>query len=272
MDSVQSFILGLIQGITEFLPISSTAHLVLVPWLFSWHDPGLPFNVVIHLGSLIAILIYFRHDWKRIISEFTKCTLRGSYRESNDGRLGLFLVIGTIPGIISGFIFESFASETLRNPISIASTLALFGLFLYFADKKTSNEKEIKDMNLKDCLFFGIAQAFAIIPGVSRSGVTITGGLLRNFKREEAAKFSFLLATPVIVGATVLESRHFTAKIFTDLPFIIGVVSSAVTSYLVIRFLLAFLRRQSFTIFVVYRLILALLIVIIALMNKNGLQ
>lgn len=269
MDSVQSFILGIIQGITEFLPISSTAHLILVPWLFSWYDAGLPFNVAMHLGSLIAILIYFRHDWKRIVSEFIKCTLKGSYKESSDGRLGLFLVIGAVPGVISGFVFESFASGILRNPVSIAVALALFGLFLYFADRKTTNEKEIKDMNLKDCLFFGIAQAFAIIPGVSRSGVTVTGGLLRNFKREEAARFSFLLATPLIIGATVLESRHFTAETLTSFSFIVGIASSAVTSYFVIRFLLAFLRRQNFTIFVVYRLLLALLIIVIALINNN---
>lgn len=272
MDSVQSFILGVVQGITEFLPISSTAHLVLVPWLFSWHDAGLPYNIALHLGSLIAILIYFYNDWKRIISEFIKCTFNGSYKGSNDGRLGLFLVIGTIPGVISGFLFQSYASGILRNPLSIAAALALFGLFLYFADRRTSNEKKIEDMDLKDCLFFGIAQAFAIIPGVSRSGVTITGGLLRNFNREEAARFSFLLSAPLIAGATVLESRQITDDIFTKPQFIIGVVSSAVTAYFVIRFLLAFLRRQNFKIFVVYRLILALLIVVITLINNNTLQ
>ena len=272
MDSVQSFILGVVQGITEFLPISSTAHLVLVPWFFSWHDAGLPFNIALHLGSLIAILIYFYQDWKRIITEFIKCTFRGSFKENNDGRLGLFLVIGTIPGIISGFLFESYASGILRNPLSIAAALAIFGLFLYFADRNSSNTKEIKDMDLKDCLYFGVAQAFAIIPGVSRSGVTITGGLLRNFKREDSARFSFLLSAPLITGATVLESRYISNEIFTRPQFIIGVVSSAVTAYFVIRFLLAFLRRQDFKIFVVYRLILALLIVVITLMNKNIVQ
>ena len=272
MDSFQSFILGVIQGITEFLPISSTAHLVLVPWLFSWSDYGLPFNIALHLGSLLAILIYFRHEWKRIISEFIKCTLKGSYKDSNEGRLGLFLVIGTIPGVISGFLFESYASGILRNPLSIAAALVLFGLFLYFADRNTKNEKEIKDMDIKDCLFFGVAQAFAIIPGVSRSGVTVTGGLLRNFKREEAAKFSFLLGAPIIAGATIYESRHFTADIFMSPGFSIGVISSGVTAYFVIRFLLAFLRKQDFKIFVFYRIILALLIVAITLINRNALQ
>ena len=272
MDSFQSFILGIIQGITEFLPISSTAHLVLVPWLFSWNDEGLPFNIALHLGSLIAILIYFRQDWKRIISEFIKCTLKGSYKDSTDGRLGFFLVIGTIPGVISGILLESYAAGILRNPLSIATALALFGLFLYIADRKTSNEKEIKDMDLKDCLFFGIAQAFAIIPGVSRSGVAATGGLLRNFKREEAARFSFLLGAPIIAGATVFEARHFTTEIFKTPAFAVGVASSAVTAYFVIRFLLAFLRKQDYRIFVVYRLFLAVVIVVITLINNNSLQ
>lgn len=268
MDSFQSFILGVVQGIAEFVPVSSTAHLILLPWIFSWQDPGLPFNVALHLGSLIAILVYFRDDWKNLASEFVKCSLKGSYKESTDGKTGLFIIVGTIPGVLSGFIFEPYASGVLRNPLYVALALALFGALLYFSDRKTSNQREIKDMNLTDCLFFGISQALAIIPGSSRSGVTITGGLIRNFKREEAAKFSFLLSAPLIAGATVLESRHLSAQMLTDVSFFVGVISSTITSYLVIRFLLGFLKKQNFKIFVLYRMALALFIIIVTSINK----
>lgn len=265
MDLIQSIILGIIQGITEFLPISSTAHLVLVPWLLSWQDKGLPFNVALHIGSLFAIFAYFYQDWKRIIPEFLKSVSRGSFKGNRDGILGLYIVIGTIPGVISGFVFESYAAGILRNPLSIAAALALFAVFLFIADRRTKSSKEIKDMDLTDCLYFGIAQAFAVIPGVSRSGVAVTGGLLRNFKRDEAARFSFLLAAPLITGAGVLESRHIPLETLTTVPFLLGILSSAVTAFFVIKFLLRFLQKQSYTAFVVYRIALAGLIVILSL-------
>ena len=268
MDTLQSFILGIVQGITEFLPISSTGHLALLPWLFSWNDEGLPFNIALHLGSLFAILVYFNKDWNRIISEFLRCLARGSFSESIDGRIGLYLVIGTIPGVIAGFTFESYASGILRNPLSIAAFLALFGIFLYIGDRTTDGTKEIKDMDIRDCLYFGIAQAFAIIPGVSRSGVAATGGLLRNYKREEAAKFSFMLGAPLITGAAVLESRHISLDTMTSGPFVVGVLSSAVTAFFVIKFLLSFLRKQSYRIFVYYRIALAAVIVLITISKQ----
>ncbi len=264
MDLIQSIILGIIQGITEFLPISSTAHLVLVPWLFSWQDKGLPFNVALHIGSLFAIFAYFYQDWKRIIPEFFKSALKGSFKGNQDGTLGLYIVIGTIPGVISGFAFESYSAGILRNPLSIAAALALFSIFLYIADRRTKNKKSISDMDMTDCLFFGIAQAFAVIPGVSRSGAAVTGGLLRNFKRDEAARFSFLLAAPLITGAGVLESRHIPLDTLTTAPFLLGILSSAVTAFFVIKFLLRFLQKQSYKAFVIYRIALAAVIVILS--------
>lgn len=265
MDLIQSIILGFIQGITEFLPISSTAHLVIIPWLFSWNDKGLPFNVALHIGSLFAILVYFYHDWKRIIPQFLKSVSRGSFKGNHDGMLGLYIVIGTIPGIISGYVFESYSAGILRNPLSIAAALALFAIFLYIADRRTKNRKEIKDMDLTDCLFFGIAQAFAVIPGISRSGAAITGGLFRNFKRDEAARFSFLLAAPLITGAGVLESRHIPIDTMVTAPFLLGILSSAVTAFFVIKFLLRFLQKQSYKAFVIYRIALAAVIVILSI-------
>ena len=267
MDLIQSIILGIVQGITEFLPISSTAHLAIIPWLLSWNDKGLPFNVALHIGSLFAIIVYFYNDWKRIIPQFLKSLLSGSFKGNQDGMLGLFIVIGTIPGVISGYVFEPYAAGILRNPLSIAAALALFAIFLFVADRRTKNQKEIKDMDLTDCLYFGIAQAFAVIPGVSRSGVAVTGGLLRNFKRDEAAKFSFLLAAPLITGAGVLESRHIPIDTLLTAPFLVGILSSAVTAFFVIKFLLRFLQKQSYKVFVIYRIALAALIVVLSLKN-----
>lgn len=267
MDTIQSVILGIIQSITEFLPISSTAHLVIIPWLFSWQDDGLPFNVALHIGSLIAIIAYFRDEWILVIKDFCKGLLKTSFKDNPQGKVGLFLLIGTIPAVISGLTFESYASGILRKPIFIAISLSLFGIFLFMADKHSKNTKKMHDIDFIDCLYFGIAQAFAIIPGVSRSGVTITGGLLRNFKRDEAAKFSFLLAAPLIFCAAVLQSRHLEMSTVLSTPFITGIVSSAITAFIVIKLLLSFLRKQSYTVFVIYRLLLAAFIALIYLIK-----
>lgn len=264
MDFIQSLILGIIQGITEFLPISSTAHLVITPWLFLWKDGGLPFNIALHAGSLLAIISYFRNEWLKIIKNFFKCVIQGSFENNHDAKLGIFLIVGTIPAIISGILFEKYASGILRNPEYIAFSLALFAIFLFISDRKSSNQKEIIDLNYIDCLFFGIAQAFAIIPGVSRSGVTITGGLLRNFKRDEAAKFSFLLGAPLIFAATIFESRHLELSSVLSPPFLGGVIASAITAFIVIKYLLRFLKTQNYTIFVVYRLVLAAVIILVS--------
>ena len=263
MDFVHSVILGIIQGITEFLPISSTAHLVITPWLFSWQDQGLPFNIALHAGSLIAIISYFKNEWIKIGNNFFKCLSQGSFADNKDGKLGIFLIVGTIPGIISGIVFEKYASGILRDPIYIAASLAVFAIFLFISDRRSKNQKGIYDLNFVDCLYFGTAQAFAIIPGVSRSGVTITGGLLRNFKRDEAAKFSFLLGAPLIFAATIYESRHLDFSSILSPSFFGGVAASAITAFIVIKYLLKFLRTQNYTIFVIYRLILAVFIILI---------
>ena len=193
MEIAQSIILGLIQGITEFLPVSSTAHLFLIPWLFSWQDQGLPFTVALHVGSLFAILYCFREELVLIMRDFF-CGLRSfSFEGRQDGKTGVYLIIATLPAVVTGFLFESYASGVLRDPLAVAAFLLGFGALLYISDRKTAASKTLRDMNLADALFFGVAQAFAILPGASRAGVTITGGLFRNYRREEAARFSFLL-------------------------------------------------------------------------------
>ncbi|MCH7519294.1 MAG: undecaprenyl-diphosphate phosphatase [Candidatus Dadabacteria bacterium] len=260
MDLLQSIILGAIQGITEFFPISSTAHLVLLPWFFSWTDQGLPFNVALHMGSLIAIIYYFWRDWILIIKEFLQSVLKGSFEGRPNGKTGLYLVIATVPGALAGLLFEEYAAGLLRHPLSIAFSLSFFGVVLYFSDRVSKKNKTVGEMNIVDCIIIGLSQALAIIPGVSRAGITITGAMFRNLNREEAAKFSFLLGAPLIAGAGVFEARHLEYSAVMSVPFIAGVLASAVFAFLAIKYLLRFLRKSSYTVFVIYRLGLAVLI------------
>ncbi len=260
MDLLQSIILGAIQGITEFFPVSSTAHLVLLPWFFSWTDQGLPFNVALHMGSLIAIIYYFWRDWILIIKEFLQSVLKGSFEGRPNGKTGLYLVIATVPGALAGLLFEEYAAGLLRHPLSIAFSLSFFGVILYFSDRVSKKNKTVGEMNIVDCIIIGFSQALAIIPGVSRAGITITGAMFRNLNREEAAKFSFLLGAPLIAGAGVFEARHLEYSAVMSGPFIAGVLASAVFAFLAIKYLLRFVRKSSYTVFVIYRLGLAVLI------------
>jgi len=265
LDLLQSIILGAIQGITEFFPVSSTAHLVLLPWFFSWTDQGLPFNVALHMGSLIAIIYYFWRDWILIIKEFLQSVLKGSFEGRPNGKTGLYLVIATVPGALAGLLFEEYAAGLLRHPLSIAFSLSFFGVVLYFSDRVSKKNKTVGEMNIVDCIIIGLSQALAIIPGVSRAGITITGAMFRNLNREEAAKFSFLLGAPLIAGAGVFEARHLEYSAVMSVPFIAGVLASAVFAFLAIKYLLRFLRKSSYTVFVIYRLGLAVLIVFLYL-------
>ncbi|MCZ6639036.1 MAG: undecaprenyl-diphosphate phosphatase [Thermodesulfobacteriota bacterium] len=265
MDLLQSIILGAIQGITEFFPVSSTAHLVLLPWFFSWTDQGLPFNVALHMGSLIAIIYYFWRDWILIIKEFLQSVLKGSFEGRPNGKTGLYLVIATVPGALAGLLFEEYAAGLLRHPLSIAFSLSFFGVILYFSDRVSKKNKTVGEMNIVDCIIIGLSQALAIIPGVSRAGITITGAMFRNLNREEAAKFSFLLGAPLIAGAGVFEARHLEYSAVMSVPFIAGVLASAVFAFLAIKYLLRFVRKSSYTVFVIYRLGLAVLIVFLYL-------
>ncbi len=258
---MESIVLGLIQGITEFFPVSSTAHLFLVPWLFSWQDQGLTFTVALHVGSLFAILYCFRGDLALIIRDFF-CGLRSfSFEGRQHGKTGVYIVVATLPAVAAGFLFESYASGVFRDPVLVAAFLFGFGVLLYISDRKTTGSRTLSDMNLADALFFGVAQAFAILPGASRAGVTITGGLFRNYKREDAARFSFLLAIPVIIAAGVFEIRHLRHEDVLRWSFVLGVAVSFVSALFAIRFLLGYVRTRSFTVFVVYRMILCVVII-----------
>lgn len=262
MEILQSITLGIVQGLGEFLPISSTAHLILVPFFTGWKDPGLAFDVAMHAGTLLAVVIYFWRDWLEIL----QITLwRKKYKsEKYNSNILWLLVIGTIPGAVIGFFLEDAVDGIFRNPYLIAFTLAFFGLVLYLIDKYASQKRELNKINLKDVLIIGLAQAVAIVPGVSRSGATISAGLALGLSRVSAARFSFLLSTPIILGATlsqipdlIVGARH------GAFVLVAGIIFSALSGYIAIKYLIKFVENYSYKIFFWYRLVLAVLIIIV---------
>ncbi|KYH31803.1 undecaprenyl-diphosphatase UppP [Neomoorella mulderi] len=254
MNVVQAVILGLVQGLGEFLPISSSAHLVLLPWFFRWPDQGLTFDVALHLGTLIAVVAYF---WRDLI-ELVICGL--FQPRSQDGRLFWYLVVASIPGAIFGYLLEDQVGTVFRSPLLIALTLTLMGIGLWWADRVGRKTRQMEDITLADSIIVGISQALAIIPGVSRSGITMSAGLLTGMKRETAARFSFLMSVPIIAGAALLQLKDLTLAAI-NLPFILGVLTAAVVGFLAIKFLLQYLRYGSYLLFTWYRILLALLVV-----------
>lgn len=261
MDILQSITLGIVQGLGEFLPISSTAHLILVPYFTGWKDPGLAFDVAMHAGTLLAVIIYFWRDWIDIL----KIALLGKKYQSERYNKNIlwFLVLGTIPGAIIGFMFEDYVDGLLRSPYIIAFTLAFFGLILFLLDKYTSQKRNLSEIKLKDALLIGLAQALAIVPGVSRSGATISAGLALGLSRVSAARFSFLLSTPIILGATLSQLPDL-LKERVDVAIVWGVIFSAVSGYLAIKYLIKFVENYSYKVFFWYRLILAIIIILVA--------
>ena len=259
MTSVQAFILALIQGLTEFLPISSSAHAILTPIIFGWQDQGLTFDIVTNAGTLTAVLIYFRQDLLHLATD------RGAWRRPSQGTapLGFGLFLGTLPVVIVGGLFYSWFSTDARNALLIACTSIAFGLLLAWADHNPKSTKTLEHLRKRDALWIGLAQAFALLPGTSRSGVTITAALFLGYSREHAARFSFLLSIPVSVAALL----HDLKDLLTDspghigwMPMLVGFVTAAVSAYVVIDWLLAWLQKQSMTVFVVYRIVLGLVI------------
>jgi undecaprenyl-diphosphatase len=252
--------MGLVQGLGEFLPISSSAHLVLVPWLFNWEDPGLTFDIALHFGTLIAVAIYFWKDWLRLFSKgFTDA-------KSTDGRLFWYLVFATIPGALIGFALEKKAETVFRSPVLIAVMLILLGAILYWADRKSAKKTEINNITLRTSLLIGISQALAVIPGVSRSGITMTTALLLGLTREAATRFSFLLSAPIIFGAAVVKLPSvISSPAGITSGFIIGMVVSCLTGLAAIGFLLRFVQTKTFLPFAWYRFILGALVIIVAL-------
>lgn len=246
--------LGIVQGLGEFLPISSSAHLILTPWFFGWPDPGLTFDVALHVGTLVAVVVYFWRDWFKLVGG-------AIHPRSGDGRLFWLLMVGAVPGAVAGLLLNDLAEAALRNPLLIAGTLTAMGLLLLAADYWGARNRETRDIGWADALVIGSAQALAIIPGVSRSGITIAAARIRGIEREAAARFSFLLGTPIIAGAALFKLRHIfiTPSAITG-PFVTGIVVAGVVGALTIGMLLRYVQRAGLGIFVLYRVLLALVV------------
>lgn len=252
----QALVLGLVQGVGEFLPISSSAHLVLARWFFRWPDPGLTFDVALHLGTLVAVVAYF---WRELLVIISKGL---SQPRSEDGRLLYYIVLASIPGALFGVMLEEQAETVFRTPMLIALTLSLMGIGLWAADRRGSKRRELEEINAVDSILVGLSQALAIIPGVSRSGITMTAGCLLGMTRETSARFSFLMSIPIIAGAALWEFRNLTWQEI-NVAFAVGVITSAAVGFLAIKFLLQYLRRGSYALFAWYRFLLAALVLIV---------
>jgi undecaprenyl-diphosphatase len=261
MTPLQAIVLGFVQGATEFLPISSTAHLALVPWLFGWTDPGLGFDIALHIGTLMALLLYFRVEWLNLLAGGVDL-LRGR-RQNPNAKMMLFIIAATVPALVAGALFSDFADSTLRKPPVIASALIVLALLLVAAERAGKRQTKLDEMTLGDAITIGCAQAVAIIPGVSRSGVTITAALFRGMTREAAARFSFLLSAPVIgaaISKTIVDGfRHGFPSVAMSSA-IMGIVVSGVVGYLSIAFLIRYLATRNTYVFVVYRIALGVLV------------
>ncbi|MDR5903950.1 undecaprenyl-diphosphate phosphatase [Franzmannia qiaohouensis] len=258
MDWLQVVVLSLVQGLTEFLPISSSAHLILVPVLTPWEDQGLAFDVALHIGSLAAVIVYFRHELRRMtLSWVASCRGQGS---DEDGRLAWWVIVATIPVGLIGLVFKETIELELRSPLILAISLIGFGLLLGYADWRKHGTRSEYQLSLKDALLIGGAQALALIPGTSRSGITITAALLLGMNREAAARFSFLMSIPVIVLAGGLEVvgliREPEDVAWTAM--IVGTLLSGISAYLCIHYFLVFIKRIGMQPFVIYRIIFGL--------------
>jgi undecaprenyl-diphosphatase len=272
MEIVAAAILGIIQGLTEFLPVSSSAHLILVPWIFGWQPEGLMFDVSLHIGTAIALLAYFWRDWIVLAKEVLRGIAEARPLGNSQRRLAWFLVVGTLPAMAVGLTLENTVETKLRSPLITVFTLIIFGVLLYFAERQSSQERGIEDYKWADSIWIGISQALALIPGVSRSGITISTALLRNSNRSAAARFSFLLSTPIIVGAGLLASWHLHKALRHPLisggvasgslevkwgVLATGVICAAATGFLCIRLFLRYIQNKTFKPFIIYRFILA---------------
>lgn len=258
MELYQAILMGIVQGLGEFLPISSSAHLVLLPWLFGWDTPGLVFDVALHLGTLFAVIAYFWRDWLVLLD----AGRRGV--RTKEGRLFWFLVAATIPGAAIGYFLEDLAATVFRAPILVGTMLIVMGLLLYGADHYFRREKKLYDIKFSDSLVIGFSQALAIVPGVSRSGITMAAARARGVQREAAARFSFLLSTPIIFGAGIMAVLRLEPGAL-DTAFVSGVVTSGIVGFLAIKFMLAYIAKKSFNIFVWYRLLLGASVIAISL-------
>jgi undecaprenyl-diphosphatase len=265
VSAIEAIVLGLVQGLTEFLPISSSGHLRIVPALLGWEDPGAAFTAVIQLGTMAAVLLYFRHDLWRIAKAFIR-ELRVPFRQrSHEANLGWFIVLGTIPISVFGVIFSDQIESGARDLYLIGSALILFSFVMLAAERFGARRREITELHARDGAFIGFAQALALIPGVSRSGATISAGLFRGFDRAAAARYSFLLSVPAVVLSGLYELRDIgEGETASAAATVIATLAAFVSGYAAIAWLLRYLASHTLDIFVAYRIPLGILVLVLA--------
>ena len=259
MTEFQALVLGLVQGLSEFLPISSSAHLALTPWFFGWEPGGLAFDVALHIGTLIAVAWYFRREWFALARSAISIVRQRAVRTTEEWRL-VFLVVATIPAAIAGLTVEDLAETAFRSPRLIAINLMVMGVILWLVDRLARRDRPLEGMRLRDAITIGFIQCLALLPGVSRSGSTITGARFLGFDRQSAAVFSFLMSFPVTLAAAVLKAPDAFAPGTEATTILIGIAAAAVSSWLAIAVLLRFVSRHSFGVFALYRLVLGVVI------------
>jgi undecaprenyl-diphosphatase len=268
MPLYQIIVLAIIQGITEFLPISSTAHLALAPWLLGWTDPGLTFDIALHLGTLLSVLVYFFRTWLQVIAQGFGIQYGDDEMLRQNPRLLWLMAIGSLPVGIFGFIFGKQAETTWRNPFVIGTMLIAVGVLMWIGERAGTRQKNLGSVTLGDSLAIGAAQALAIVPGTSRSGITITAGLFRNLDRVAAARFSFLLATPAIAAAAAKAfydlAKHGGIPADMQLLFVIGIALSGLSGFAVIALFLRFLQRHGLLFFIYYRIVFGIIVIALA--------
>jgi len=271
MTIIQAIILGIVQGLTEFLPISSSGHLILVPWLFNWHflldnpDLNKTFDVALHLGTFVAVLAYFWREVGTLIAAWVRSIGRRSLADPM-AKLAWLLLVSTIPAAIVGVALESFIEDRLGKPWIIAVAMIVFAGVMYLIDHIARLDRELDSLTWFDAVLIGCAQALALCPGVSRSGITMMTGLLLRLDRESAARYSFLLSIPVVGGAAAFKALEVAKNGLpsgTAMPFLVGMISAALSGLVAIWFVLAYLKRHNFNLFVLYRIVVGVAVLIL---------
>jgi undecaprenyl-diphosphatase len=259
MPVIHAIILGIIQGITEPIPVSSSGHLIAIPQLLGWKDFGLTFDVALHMGTVIAVVAFFWKDWVSILGGLVQNLSKRKDAPTPEGKLFVPIIIACIPAGIAGLIWSDTIDKNLRHWYLVGGALIVVSIIMLIAERVAKRNRDINSMSYLDYIVIGLAQAVALFPGVSRSGSTITAGLFLNLDRQAAARFSFLLSTPIILAAGVFKLRHvFPMPSGEAAPFAVGVATSAVVGYLAIGFLMRFLQKHSLAVFAVYRIAFAL--------------
>jgi undecaprenyl-diphosphatase len=260
VSAARAAVLGILQGLGEFLPISSSGHLIVVPWLLGWPDSGLAFDVALHLGTLGAVASAFWRDWLRLIRAGLRGLVAGRPLADPDARLLVYVALASVPGAVAGLLLEKWAETVFRSPGLVALMMALLGAVLWAADRRAGRQPDGEVVSLRDALLIGLAQALAIVPGTSRSGATISMALFLGHGREAAARFSFLLALPITFGAAVVKVPQLLTSGAAVGPVLAGMLAAAISGFVAIRVLLSYVRTRSYRPFVAYRFVFALVV------------